>query len=186
MLSQHFRMLTIGAAVLALCACASTPFISTWTARDVQSLNPAGKTIAVVYMSRDESLRSASEDVLAGDLTKDGAHGVAAHTLLSSEKRGDGEAARARLKQAAVNGVVVMRVVAEDQRIKDGRDYAVLGSYNGFGPYWDYGWGAVSEPVICSPTRRCRSRRWCIRSTLGASLCGRAPAALSTQAISIA
>ncbi len=186
-MSRHFLLLTIGAAVFALCACASTPFTSTWTAPDVQSLDPVGKTIAVVFVSRDESMRRAGEDALAAELTARDAHGVAAHTILSDERRDDGEAARARLAQANANGVVVMRVVGKDQRIQHTRDYAVLGSYNGFGPYWDYGWGTVDEPgYLQSPTRRCRSRRWCIRSTLGASLCGRAPAAPSTQGISAA
>ncbi len=116
-MSRRLLLLAVGATVLALCACASTPFISTWTAPDAQSLNPAGRTIAVVFVSRDES-----------------------------QRREDGEATLARLEEAGVNGVVVMRIVGKDQRITYTPNYAVLGSYNGFGPYWDYGWDTVYEP----------------------------------------
>ena len=57
-----------------------------------------------------------AENALAEDLSARNAHGVAAYTLLPNERREDGEAARAGLKQAGVNGVVVMRVVGNDQR----------------------------------------------------------------------
>jgi hypothetical protein len=96
-MSRH--LLAVGAAVLALAGCASKPFTSTWTAPDVRSLNPAGKTIAVVFVSREESEWHAVEDALAADLTaRDDAHGTAAYTLLPNDRREDGEAARARLK----------------------------------------------------------------------------------------
>src|SRR5215472_8366406 len=62
-------LLTVGATGLALCACASAPLTSTWTAPDVWSLNPKGKIIAVVFISRDESTRRDRENVLAKDLS---------------------------------------------------------------------------------------------------------------------
>jgi hypothetical protein len=145
-MSRHFPLLTVGAAGLALCACASAPFPSTWTAPEVRSLDPKGKTIAVVFISRDESTRRDGENALAEDLSARNAHGVAAYTLLPSERREDGEAARAVLKQAGVNGVVVMRVVGKDQRIAYTPGYAVPASYRGFARYWDYGWGTLHEP----------------------------------------
>lgn len=144
-MSRHFLLLTIAAAVLALCACASTTFTSTWKAPDVRSLNPVGKTIAVVLVSRDENERRAGEDALAADLTARHAHGVAAYTLLPNEGREDGEAARVRLKQAGVNGVVVMRVLGKDQHITHTQDYAGP-DRGGFAMYWDNSWGTVYEP----------------------------------------
>jgi hypothetical protein len=144
-MSRHFLLLTACAAVIALCSCASTPFTSTWTAPDVRSLNPAGKTIAVVFISRDEKARRAGEDALAEDLTAHKAHGVAAYSVLPNEQREGGEAARALLKQAGMNGIVLMRVVGKEQRVAYAREYAVLSSYAGLAPYWDYGWSTLSE-----------------------------------------
>ena len=138
-MSRHSLLLTVGAIGFAVCACASSPLISTWTAPEVWSLNAKGKTIAVVFISLDERKRRDGENVLAEDLTARNARGVAAYTLLPNERREDGEAARAELQQAGVNGVVVMRVVAKDQR-------GVPGPYRGFARYWEYGWSTLHEP----------------------------------------
>lgn len=146
-MSRQFLLLTVGAAGLALCACASTPFTSTWEAPGVRTLNPKDKTMAVVFISRDESTRRDGEDALAEDLRARDGHGVAAYTLLPNERREDGEAVFAGLKQAGVNRVVVMRVVGKDQGIRlNGPAYAIPASYGGFGGYWDYGWATLHEP----------------------------------------
>ena len=146
-MSRHLLLLTVGAAALALCACASQPLSYTWKAPGVRSLNPKDKTIAVVLISRDESTRRDGENALAEELSARNAHGVAAYTLLPNERREDGEAALAGLKQAGVNGVVVMRVVGKDKGIRlYGPAYALPASYSGFAHYWNYGWGTLHEP----------------------------------------
>ena len=145
-MSRHLLLLTVGAVGLALCACASAPVTSTWTAPGVRTLNPKDKTIAVVFISRDENTRRDGENALAEELSAGDAHGVAAYTLLTNERREDGEAARAGLKQAGVNGVVVMRVVGKDQRTAFTRGFTVPASYRGFEQYWDYGWDTLHEP----------------------------------------
>jgi hypothetical protein len=132
--------------VLLLAACASTTFTSTWKAPDVQALKPAGKTIAAVFVSRNESRRRSAEDLLAADISRRGAHGVAAYALLPDDLRGDGAAARAKLKAAGVDGVVVMRVVGRDQRVSYTPAYVMPAYYGAFGPYWGYGWGSVYQP----------------------------------------
>jgi hypothetical protein len=145
-MTRRFTAVLVLAALLCLEACATTTFTSTWKAPDVAAINPAGKTVAAVFVSREESRRRAAEDTLAADLTARGAHGVAAYTLLPNERRGDAEAARARLKEAGANAVVVMRVVGKDQRISYTPGYVVPPYYSAFGPYWGYGWGAAYEP----------------------------------------
>jgi hypothetical protein len=146
--SQRLRNTLLIASLLGLSACASTTFTSTWKAPDAQPVSPVGKTIAAVFVSRDESRRRAGEDALAADLRARGANPIAAYTLLPNERRGDGDAARQLLRQAGAQGVVVMRVVGRDQRISytPGVGYAFPSYYYGFGPYWGYGWGAVYQP----------------------------------------
>jgi hypothetical protein len=68
--------LVLGATLLSLGACSTTTFTSTWKAADGQTINPAGKTIAAVFVSGDERNRHAAEDALAKDLNAQGAHGV--------------------------------------------------------------------------------------------------------------
>jgi hypothetical protein len=134
--------------VLLLGGCATTTFTSTWKAPDAKPVNPTGKTIAAIFVSRDESRRRAGEDALAADLRARGANPIAGYTILPNDQRGDGETARQSLRQAGAQGAVVMRVVGRDQRINytPGVGYAFPTYYYGFGPYWGYGWRSVYEP----------------------------------------
>lgn len=132
--------------LLSLAACATTTFTSTWKAPDVAPISPAGKTVAAVFVSNNESLRRRAEDILVADLNRRGAHGVAAYTLLPNGGHTASEEARAQLKQAGAEGVIIMRVVGKDQRITYTPGYTAPGYYNGFGPYWGHGWGAVYSP----------------------------------------
>jgi hypothetical protein len=54
---------------------------------------------------------------MAKDLNLCGVHGVAAYTILADERPRDSDAARARLKEAGADAVVIMRVVGEERRI---------------------------------------------------------------------
>jgi hypothetical protein len=134
--------------VLLLAGCATTTFTSTWKAPDAKPVNPSGKTIAAVFVSREESRRRAGEDALAADLRQRGAQPIAAYTILPNDQHGDGETARQRLRQAGAQAAVVMRVVGRDQRVTytPGVGYAFPSVYYGFGPYWGYGWRSVYEP----------------------------------------
>ena len=143
---QTIRTMTVAAAALYVTACGTTTFTSTWKAPGTAPIDPVGKTVAAVFVSRDESKRRPAEDQLAADLTAHGAKGVAAYTILPDALRGDGEAARAALRAAGCNGAVIMRVVGKDQQINYTPGTVMPGYYRGFGPYWGYGWGAAYVP----------------------------------------
>ena len=115
MLRSHPALL-LGPTLLFLSACATTTFSSTWKAPDQQTINPAGKTIAAVFVSGDELNRHAAEDALASDLNARGAHGVPGYMLLPNEIGGDAKDTFARLKEAGADEVIVMRVVGLDKR----------------------------------------------------------------------
>lgn len=106
----------LGATLLSLGACGTTTFTSTWKAPDVQTISPAGKTIAAVFVSSDERNRHAAEDALAKDLNARGAHGVPGYVLLPNQIRGYSEDTFVLLKKAGANEAVVMRVVAAEKR----------------------------------------------------------------------
>ena len=120
-MSKTLGAFTTAAAVLCITACGTTTFTSTWKDPATPTLNPIGRTVAAVFVTRDEAKRRAGEDALAADLTARGAKGVPAYTLVPDSVRGDGEKARAALKAAGANGAVVMRVVGKDQQINDTR-----------------------------------------------------------------
>ena len=101
------------AAILILGACAATTtFTSTWKAPEVQTVNPVGKTVAAMFISRDDSQRRAAEDGLAADLSARGARGVAACTILANEPGWNGDAAAVKLKEASVNGAAQLQALA--------------------------------------------------------------------------
>jgi len=145
-MSRLFRSSVLGAAVLVLGACASTTFTSTWKAPGATGINPVGKTVAAVFMTRDEGRRRAAEDAMARDLTERGAHGVAGYTILPENVQVDAEKARTLLKEAGVNAVVISRVVSKDTQINYTPGTTFPTYYGGFGPYWGRGWGAAYDP----------------------------------------
>jgi hypothetical protein len=133
--------------LIALAACAATTtFTSTWKAPDATVISPVGKTVATVFVSRDESKRRAGEDAMARSINAFGGHGLPAYTVIPDESAVNAEQARAKLKEAGANAVVTMRVVGKDQQVTYTPGYTAPSYYGGFGPYWGYGWGTVSSP----------------------------------------
>src|ERR1700741_4321152 len=104
-------------AALCLSPCGSTTFTSTWRAPDAQRVDPAGKGIAALVIYGDKKRRRDAEVYLAHELTIRGARGVAAYTLIGLDGYPSVDYARARFKEAGVEGVVIMRLVAHDQTV---------------------------------------------------------------------
>ena len=131
-----------------LVACATTTLTSTWRAPEAQAINLSGKTIGVVFVTSEESLRRTGENALALDLSARGARGFGTYHLLPGAQNQNiqGEAAQARLKAAGADAVVMMRVVGQDQRITYTPGTVIGPNYRGFGPYWGWGWRTVYQP----------------------------------------
>jgi hypothetical protein len=142
--------------VLWVSACATpTTFTSTWKAPDAHGISGAGKKIAAVVMSSDTDRRRSAEVYLAGDLTIRGAQGVASYTLLGFDNR-DANYARTRLKEAGVEGVVIMRMVGKDQTVSgepggfSGSAYGTFGSYYSYGMQLTYSTGSIRTDTVVS------------------------------------
>ena len=147
-MSITLRLLICGA-VSCLSACASTTFTSTWKAPDAQPVDPAGKTVAALVISVDKKQRRDAEVYLTHELTIRGARAVAAYTLIGLEHP-TVDYARARFKEAGVEGVVIMRVVGLDQQVTvdpggfSGSAYTTFGSYySSYGVGVSYSTGSV-------------------------------------------
>jgi len=128
----HRLALTV---ILCLGACSSTTtFIATWKSPDAQRVNLAGKKIAALVLSKDRDRRRSAEVYLANDITNRGAQGIAAYTLIGLDNPAV-DYARARFKEAGVEGVVIMRLISADQQtIVDpggfsGSAYGTFGNY---------------------------------------------------------
>jgi len=138
---------------MAVAACASTSFISTWKAPDAQPLGSLdGRKVLAMVQARDPSIRRAGEDALAAELTRDGAIGVPSYTLISDSDVNDEAQARKAVEAADVEAVVVLRPVGETQEIRTTPTY--MGPTYGprYAPFWGgyyrYGWGAAYVPDV--------------------------------------
>ena len=148
MLRATTRAVVVTAAVAAA-ACAATSFHSTWRNPAAEPLNFKGQKVCALIVSKEEGVRYGAEDALAREITKYGAQGIAAYTLIPKELIQDKEKAKEFLEKADVKGVVAMRVVGKDKEITSspggywgGPAYA---TFWGAG-YYGYGWGGVYSP----------------------------------------
>ena len=135
--------------------CASTSFVSSWTAPDATPLRVKGAKVVAVAMFESESARRVAEDRIAAELSKRGAIGVPMYKLMPDKTPESEAQARDALEGADVAGVVVMRPIASDKEITispgayTGPRYgAYWGGYYGFG--WTYPWdmSLYAEPEI--------------------------------------
>jgi hypothetical protein len=141
---------------LGLAACggySGTEFTSTWTPGDVQPVSAEGKHIAAVFISSNSGTRRVAEDELAQELTRYGALGIPAYTLVAEDPRNE-DASRRALEQAGVDAVVSMRVVSHDTQTTFEPSYWSGPYYRSLWGYWSYGWGSVYEPGYLRTTTR--------------------------------
>ena len=132
------------AGALALSACATTSFDSTWRTPDVGPVDYAGKKVAAVFVSQEEGSRRSAEDTLAREISAHGAQGVASYTLIPTQELQDQAQVRAKLQSAGIEGVVVMRVTGKEQQVSQTPGTWSSMGYSSFSHY--SGWGAVYEP----------------------------------------
>ena len=125
-------------------AAADYTFISTWKAPAAGPLNFAGKRVAALVITNDESLRMSAEEALAREISARGPKGVAAYTLIPREEVTDKDKVKAWFERRGVEGVVAMRVVGVD---KSTSYSAVVWSSGYYGNFWNYygnGWATVT------------------------------------------
>jgi hypothetical protein len=137
-----------------LSACASSPFIDTWSDPNATRLNFKGETVVAVAVMKGEASRRVAEDQLAQKITQRGAKGRTMYSMFPSANLGDEAASRAALEKAGVQGVIVMRPVNVDKEVSATHNTYTEPYYqNYWGGYYGYGWGAsYGMPMSASST----------------------------------
>lgn len=125
---------------------AATKFTSTWAAPEARQVSFAGRKVAALVMSPDESLRVSGEEGLVRELTARGIDAVAAYRLVPKEELKDPEKARGWFERTRIEGVVVMRPVSMGKRQTYVPGTWTSPSYNSLWGYYGYGWGAMYDP----------------------------------------
>lgn len=123
--------------------CASTGVTSSWVAPDAGPI--AFQRTLIVVMHPVEAVRRIGEDRLVRRLGRGRA--VASHTVISQDDLRDTDVARAAVDQAGVDGVVLMRVVSQEQALsyQPGMVYPAA-----YGQFWGF-YGYVA-PIVYGPT----------------------------------
>jgi hypothetical protein len=134
------------AAVLALSAVAlaGPKFTSTWKSPEAAGVTFAGKKVAALIISDDDSLRVSGEEALVRELAAIGLpQGVASYRIVPREELRDPDKARGWYERANVDGVVAMRLVKADTRKTWSPSTWSSPYYNTLWGYYGYGWGTV-------------------------------------------
>jgi hypothetical protein len=125
---------------------AAVEFTSTWKSPDAGSVSFAGKRVAALVISQDDSLRVAGEEGLVAELGARGMQGVATYRIAPKEELQSAERAKGWFEKAGVEGVVAVRPVSAENRKSYTPGMWVSSSYNTLWGYYGYGWSSVYIP----------------------------------------
>jgi hypothetical protein len=125
---------------------AKITFTSTWKWMDASTISFAGKKIAALVISQDDSLRVAGEEALVRELTARGLQGVATYRIAPKEELQNGDRAKVWFEKAGVEGVVAVRPVSADKRSTYTPGTWISPYYSTLWGYYGYGWGSVYVP----------------------------------------
>ena len=122
---------------------AAVKFTSTFKSLDAGSVSFAGKKVAALVISNDDSLRVAGEESLVRELNARGMQAVATYRIAPKEELRSAETARPWFEKANVEGVVVVRPVSADTRQAYTTGTWVSPNYATLWGYYGYGWSSV-------------------------------------------
>jgi hypothetical protein len=137
--------LTIAAAAVSALS-AAIRFTSTFKSLDSGAVSFAGKKVAALVISNDDSLRMSGEESIVRELTARGMQAVAAYRIAPKEELGRAETARPWFEKGGFEGVVAVRPISADTRQAYTPDLWVGPNYGTLWGYYGYGWSAVFVP----------------------------------------
>jgi hypothetical protein len=122
---------------------AAPKFVNVWKSPEVARLNFAGKKVAALVITDNQSLQMSGEEALTRELTARGVTGTPTYRFVPREELKSAESAKGWFERAKVEGVVALRPV----RAEKGREYTAVvwssGYYPSFWGYYGYGWNSA-------------------------------------------
>jgi hypothetical protein len=136
------------AAVLAgsIVLSAAPKFTSVWTTPAAREVSFAGKKVAALVITQDDSLRVSGEESLVRELTARGLQSVATYRIAPKEELKNPDHAKGWFEKANVDGVVAMRPVSKDKRTTYNPGTWMNPYYSTLWGYYGYGWGSLYIP----------------------------------------
>ena len=133
-------------AVLVTTVVAAPKFTSTWKAPIAGEVSFAGKKVAALVITNDDSLRVSGEEALVRELNARGMQGVATYRIAPKEELATAEKAKPWFERSGVEGVVALRPVGAEKRNTYTPGTWTNPYYGSFWSYYGYGWGSVYIP----------------------------------------
>ena len=149
-MSRNVMAALVAAGALAVSACGSTTFNTTWKAPDAKPIQvePGDKILAMV-ISQNEATRRGAEAALAAELSRNGAEGIPANQVIPDDAVQDQNKAKPYIEKSGAKYAVVMRATGREKEVSStptmGGYYGPgWGGYGGFyGGFYGYGWGGA-------------------------------------------
>ena len=117
-----------------------------WKSPDAASVTFAGKKVAALVITQDDSLRISGEEALVRELTARGLQSVATYRIAPKEELKNPDHAKGWFEKTNVDGVVAMRPVSKDKRTTYNPGIWMNPYYSTFWGYYGYGWGSMYIP----------------------------------------
>ena len=133
-------------ALVATLSAAAVTFKSTYKSINAGAVGFAGKKVAALVITHDDSLRVSGEEALARELTARGMQGVATYRIAPKEELESGDRAKVWFEKANVEGVVAVRPVSSENRTTYTSGTWTSPYYSTLWGYYGYGWGSVYIP----------------------------------------
>ena len=150
---------TVAVAVTAtMSLSAAITFTSTFKSPDASSVSFAGRKVAALVISSDDSLRVAGEESLVRELNARGMQGVATYRIAPKEELRRAETARPWFEKANVEGVVAVRPVSADTTETHTSSTWISPTYSSLWSYYGYGWGSRGRSWLGAAGDRGRRR----------------------------
>ena len=141
---RRLLLTILPATMLAAAVVSAAPdFKSVWKSPDAAQVSFAGKKIAALVITQDDSLRMSGEEALVRELTARGLQAVPTYRMAPKEVLQSAESARGWFEKAGVEGVVALRPVSSEKRIAYNDSLWMSPSYNTFWGYYGYSYSTV-------------------------------------------
>ena len=139
--------LTLATTITAVSLLSAAPkFTSMWKSPDAASVTFAGKKVAALVITQDDSLRVSGEESLVRELTARGLQSVATYRIVPKEELKNPDHAKGWFEKSSVDGVVAMRPVSKDKRTTYNPGVWMNPYYSTLWGYYGYGWGSLYIP----------------------------------------
>ena len=153
-MSRTVATALVAAGAVAIAACGSTSFQSTWSAADAGQLKiEEGTKILAMVISPNEAKRRGAETALVSELNEHGLEGIASYSVVPSDVTQDAEAAAPYVKKSGAAYAIVVQITGTSKEITGTPSMMGAGMYGaprgfyggGFGGRGAYGWGGGTD-----------------------------------------